>query len=426
MWLRSMLQVPRARDLVSVGELGLLVLPLLLAWASAGGNHVFVFGPAAAGRVRLIRRTEPAFDAYTTGPAPTRQAWLRQHFFRMAVFSPYWDDKLRWYPEADVYRDLYAIYTSSEVAVQHPEWILQDGNGTKLYIPWGCERGTCPQYAADVTSPAFRQWWISEAAVLLNKGYRGLWIDDVNMEFRICDGRGTFTAPVDPNTGAPMTWAHWREYVARFVAEIRAAFPNIEIIHNSIWFAGPLGIRDRDSQIQSQIAAANLLNIEFGVNDPNLTGGTGEWSLNALLAYIDRLHVANRGAIVDSVPAGGPGAEYALANYYLISNGSDALSSQAVNPDNWWPGFDTHLGRPLGPRTVWHGLMRRDFTGGMVLVNAPQNPTIRLILPAIYRDLKNAAVTEVTLPERHGAVLLSGTAGPFRVPPPVRRVEPQD
>ena len=39
---------------------------------------------------------------------------------------------------------------------------LRDGGGNKLYIPWGCSGGTCPQYAADVGNPAYRAWFIDQ------------------------------------------------------------------------------------------------------------------------------------------------------------------------------------------------------------------------------------------------------------------------
>lgn len=218
-------------------------------------------GPAA-GLVKFVRSTNDSLNLYLTAPNLSVQNWLHNNFWRMLVYSPYFDNKLSWYPNGWVYLDAYAIYTSSGVGNQHPEWILKDASGNRLYIPWGCSAGACPQYAGDISSASFREWWIAQAEQLLSHGYKGLFIDDVNMEFRIGNGAGTFVNPIDPNTGLPMAWDAWRQYMATFMTQVRNAFPKIEIVHNAIWYAGPSGVRDLDPSIQQEIAAANYINIE--------------------------------------------------------------------------------------------------------------------------------------------------------------------
>ena len=232
------------------------------------------------------------------------------------------------------------------------------------------------------------------------------------MEFLVSDGCGNLVVPIDPNTGTAMTWDNWRYYMAGFMQQIRSAFPSIEIVHNSVWYAGPDGIRDQDPYIQQQIAAANYQNIEFGVNNPDLTGGTGIGSLNSLLDYIDRLHVVNAAAIIGGIPLDTAAREYALANYFLVSAGLDAMDDMVTTPDNWWTGFEVNLGSPLGARTIWNNLLRRDFTGGIALVNPPQSSTITVDLPATYKRVDGTSVTSITLGASQGAVLLSsGTTG---------------
>ena len=363
-------------------------------------------GPAA-GVVQFVRSTNDSLNLYLTAPNLSVQDWLRGNFWRMLVYSPYFDNKLSWYPNGWVYLDSYAIYTSSALGNQHPEWILKDASGNRLYIPWGCSDGTCPQYAGDISNAGFREWWMAQAAQLLSHGYKGLFIDDVNMEFRVGNGAGAFVHPIDPNTGLPMKWNAWRQYMATFMTEVRNAFPNIEIAHNAIWYAGPSGVRDMDPSIQQEIAAANYINIEAGVNDPGLTGGDGQWSLNALLEYIDRLHAAGKGAVLDGVPLDAAGQEYALANYFLISSGSDALGNNTATPANWWKGFGVNLGAPLAVRTTWNGLLRRDFSNGIAVVNPPQSSTITATLPGSYQAVGGGPViTSITLGPSQGVVLV--------------------
>jgi len=324
----------------------------------------------------------------------------------MEVFSPHFDRNTSWYRDGLMYQDLYAIYKDDSLASQHPEWILKDASGNRLFIPWGCGGGTCPQYAGDISNPDFRHWWIDEAKRKLATGYKGLWVDDVNMEFRVSNGSGTQVAPIDRNTGAPMTWDNWRRYIAEFTEQIRRETTGYEILHNSIWYAGPSGVRDADPYIRRQISSADVINLEHGVNDPGLTGGTGIWSLRAVHAFVDRVHALGKAVVIDDFGNSTGEKEYALANYLLINEQADAIGNMSVTPDNWWPGYSVNLGNPLGQRQTWNNLIRRDFQGGMVLVNEPEAPTRTVTLPGTYRTVAGSPVTSVTLPAKAGIVLI--------------------
>jgi hypothetical protein len=360
--------------------------------------------PGSAGAVRFVKRTDPSFDRFTSSPTPQFAAWMRAKFWRSAVFTPYFDAQTAWYPQGWVYQDLYALYPGSQAVRDHPEWILRDERGRPLYIPWGCGGGTCPQYAGDVGDPSFRRAWIAVARRALDHGYKGMWIDDVNLEMRVGDGDERAVAPVDPRTGTTMTARAWRGYVAGFVEEIRRALPGAELVHNSIWFAVD-GVRDADPDVRRQIAAADFVNLERGVNDDGLTGGTGEWSLQAFLAFVDRVHAAGRAVVLDGGDDSPVGREYSLAAYLLISTGRDGLGLGSVTPDTWWPAFDADLGAPAGPRRSWQGLLRRDFVGGIALVNEPGAPARTVTLPAPMLTTDGRSVTSVRLAARSGAVL---------------------
>ncbi len=67
---------------------------------------------------------------------------------------------------------------------------------------------------------------------------------------------------------------------------------------------------------------------------------------------------------------------YGLAGYFLISSGRDALGNNpAGTPEDWWAGYDTDLGEALGGRyDLPNGVIRRDFSGGTVLLNTPDTP----------------------------------------------------
>ena len=379
--------------------------PLLLAACLLALSLVVRAGQP--GRVYYQRLATPDLDRWTNAPDAATQRWFRGHFFRMGAFTPYFDSRAVWFSNALVYRDLYGIPIDSRVSREQPEWVLHDSDGRRLFVPWNCNGTTCPQYAADVASPAFRAWWIAEARSILLRGYLGLWIDDVNTEFRVSDGTGRSVAPIDRVTGRPMVWTAWRNYVAEFVEQIRTAFPTAEILHNSIWFAGPNGIRDADSSIRRQIAAADNINIERGIaSDPGLSGGKGQWSVYALFDYIDRVHALGKGVTLEEYVLDRSAREYALAGYFLISSGKDRLGDASTAPSNWWSGYDVDLGTPLGSRSYRNGIFRRAFSQGLVLLAEPKLQPQTITLPTAFTTLDGVPVRSVTLAGHQGVVLI--------------------
>ena len=364
-----------------------------------------------AGTVHFVRSADSSFDSITTNASPETQAWLRAHMWRMMVWSPYFDEKTAWYPQGWMYDDAYAIYRESQLAAQHPEWILRDSAGNKLFIPFGCSGGTCPQYAGDISNPGFRHYWIEEARAHLAHGYRGLFVDDVNMEERVGNGTGAQVTPVGSG-GRAITPAAWRAYMTEFMTEIRAALPQAEIVYNALWFANA-DAGSSDPSIRQEIESANYILLERGVNDSGLTGGSGPWSVNALLTYVDEVHSLGRSVVMDGSAGDPHGMEYNLASYFLISTGNDALSGKGQTPSSWWQGFDVNLGQATGNRYPWSNVLRRDFSGGTVLVNPPGSATQTIALPSAMRDASGNSVTSVTLPAASGAVL---RGAPLRSP----------
>jgi hypothetical protein len=382
--------------------------------AKAGAAALFAFSLLSAaeqpqgnpGRVYFQRLSNPPLDRYLN---PDRKQWFRTHYFRMGVFSPFFDPKTSWYQNAVVYMNLYGVDPGTPILREHPEWILHDSGGHFLFIPFDCKNGTCARYAGDVASPGFRNWWIGEMKKVLSRGhYAGLWIDDVNMEFRVGDGYGKQSAPLDSTTGRPMTWNAWRDHVASFTEEIRRAFPKLEIIENPIWFAGPQPTRDKDPAIQRQLRTADSINIERGsASDQGLTGGTGQWSIHALLDYIDRVHAAGPGVTMEEYDLDSRNREYALAGYFLISSGKDRFGDGNSNPENWWRGYDVDLGAPLGPRVYRDGVYSRAFSRGMVLLGEPGLASQTVQLPSAFITLEGTTpVRSIHLSARQGVILL--------------------
>jgi hypothetical protein len=301
--------------------------------------------------------------------------------------------------------DSYAIYRGSTLLNQHPEWLLRDREGNALFIPWGCSNGTCPQYAADISSQSYRNWWIQQAKRLMATGYKGLWIDDVNLVMQVGDGYGHNVAPIDRATGLRMTAKAWEKYFADFMTQVRQAIPKAEILHNSIWFAGS-GARGSDPYVQQEIKAADWINRESGISDAGITGDNGPWSVQEFFRFVDIVH--SLGAQID-IQEFRMNGEYGVAGYFLVSDGKDAFGAD-IAPDNWPAVLDVELGNPQGPRYGWKGLIRRDFADGMVLLNPPGKSSVTVNVEGAYVDSHGSTVSRVTLAGKQGIVLIGKPA----------------
>ena len=383
-----------ARAMRRLAVTALLCCSVLAPAAQAAGGD--------AGRVRLMQHAASDFDVFTRNPTAEQQKWMRDHYARMKTWSPYFDSRLDWYPNAWAYRDAYAIYRTSAGASEHPEWILKDASGNKLYIPFGCSGGTCPQYAADIGNPAFRAQWIADARATMAEGYKGLYIDDVNMDWRVGDGAGRSVYALDPRTGRQMNLATWQRYMADFMEEVRAAFPGKEIVHNAIWYSPD------SPDVRRQLRAADIVGLERGFNDDGLTNGDGRWGWRTFVDLIDRVHADGDRVLLDADADTHAGRLYGLAAYLLVGNGRDFMGNgSAARPDDYWKGYDVELGDPVGKRYVFDGVWRRDFERGSVFVNEPDEPRRSVDLAsANLRDIGGERHQTLSLGPAAGAVLL--------------------
>src|SRR3954462_15503525 len=89
---------------------GAAIVALLCAAAAMGRPE----GPVArldpAGVGHYAQPATSSFARYSRRPGARRQAWMRAHYWRMRAYSPYFDSRTHWYPNAWFYRDAYALY----------------------------------------------------------------------------------------------------------------------------------------------------------------------------------------------------------------------------------------------------------------------------------------------------------------------------
>lgn len=380
-----------------------LVLGLLLAFAAPAAPAPRA-ASAAAGSVHFAKDGGRAFDRFTRSPSRAQKAFMRRHYSRMVVFSPYFNRRLRWFPRAWAYRDLYGMFPRSQLARRHPEWILRGRSGHKLYVSFNCSSGRCPQFAGDITNPRFRRAWIRGARKIQRRGYRGIYIDDVNMIRRVGSGSGREITPISPRSHRAIGMRAWRRAVSRFTRQIRRAVPRLELVHNVIWFSP----HPRDRYSRTEVRSADVIALERGVNDAGLTGGGGKFGLTTFLRYVDWLHSRRRSVMFDEDAPDATRRDYGLAGYLLINDGGDFLASEPGNtPSRWWSGYEVQLGAPGGRRYRSRGLLRRDFANGFVLLNQPGHRTQTVDLGGSYQKPGGRGrVSTVTLGPATGAVLV--------------------
>ncbi len=352
---------------------------------------------AAAAPARLVR----AADAST----PAQQAFMNARFWRLRSAT-----SLGW--SANTWVTQHAFGLDPADAAAHPEWRLLDNTSQPVYVG--------SRVAADVGNAAFRTWWIAKAQAAVALGHRGLIVDDVFMERRFTTLAGASRTPIDPRTGVSMTEANWQRQMADFMVAVRAALPSTEIVHDVLWYKGDAG------DVLRELQAANAVSLDKGFNDASVVSGSSTYGYATLAGWLEREQARGGSVVLDSTSTGTTAAArvYGLAGYLLVNNGLSAIANDgATGPDSFWPGYDADLGAPLGARYSWSNVWRRDYAGGIVLVNEPYRSTRTLTIPDGYKDLDGVARTSVTLTGGSGIVLVPIPPVPTPTPTPEPPVE---
>jgi hypothetical protein len=361
-----------------------------MSGAMAPSRLIASFAVLAAGIAALPASADATPGSVTlvrTAGAPAtlaEQAFLRTHIWRMHGATAW--DAASW-----VRRSAYAL--DATTAAAHPDWVLKDAYGNKLYL------GAAP--AADFGNPAYRAWWIAQARTQVD-GVRGLYVDDVSMERRVTFSWGTTATPKDPRTNGSMTEANWQRYMADFMVELRAALPSAEIVHDVLWYKG-----DTAANVVRELGAADAVALEKGFNDPTITTWAGGRGWDALAAFVTRRQAAGTSVVLDGYAESADARLYGLATALLLDTGKTLLGNDAwTAPNRYWTGYDLDLGAPAGPRGIWQNVWRRDFEDGLVLVNPPGAPAVELAVGPDYVDLDGTPRDTLTLAGGQAMVLV--------------------
>lgn len=267
-----------------------------------------------------------------------------------------------WYPRAWNYIDSMAIYPGGSMT-----YALKDSTGNPVWM--GGYVGK--EYAADVGAPGWQQEIANRCKTAIGQGYKGVFLDDVNLAPGFSNTAGASVTPIHPRTGAAYDNTTWRNDFCTLLEAVRKAIPTAEICHNSVWFHSP-NHDAADASTQRQVKAADVICYERGFTDTGLATGTGSWSFDRYMKHMDNVHAA--GARVLLLAEGATTEQQAMFNLtcsLLVSQGGDyQFGKYGATPTAFWPTYKTDLGAAKSGRyQTPSGLWRRDFERGSVSVD---------------------------------------------------------
>src|ERR1700733_16011745 len=68
----------------------------------------------SSGKVRFVMRIDPSIDPFVGSGNPYYEQWIRTHWWRMMVYSTWFDNKTRWYSGGLLYKDCSGIYPAQQ------------------------------------------------------------------------------------------------------------------------------------------------------------------------------------------------------------------------------------------------------------------------------------------------------------------------
>lgn len=235
------------------------------------------------------------------------------------------------------------------------------------------------QWAANIADPI----WIARMTDWLlhqfGLGYEAVLFDDVNFGtivngqtvIPLVNSSGTYSVPVINN--APVTaTAQWfqlmSDYLKTVENEVTSIFKDVKFIHNTYW---------RDPGFDSGLSTGHAYMKEQGFMDPGITGGSGYFSLQELLNWMDMIHTKEKSILI--MEYDGSNQMYSLACSLLMTDGTDSWEGRGFTLDPQAQSIlDYDFSAPKGPRFKSDTLWFRFFDKGAVIVNEPGAPTVQI------------------------------------------------
>ena len=289
----------------------------------------------------------------------------------------------------------------------HPDWFLTGTNGERVnseYFP--------DSWLMDVGNPGYQQQWLSDVSTDLRaNGWDGVFVDDTDASIAWhLHGRSLARYPTD---------AAWRQATRSMLARVGPAVMSAGFLFvpnlSAPWAS------DYDAQatwrdwLRFTSGAAQEYYTKWGTSSSSWFAGD-DWTFRQQFQAITE----QAGKIflgITYAPKGDARSMlYARANFLLFHDPKNrgALIYEATDPeaqDPYSSQWTADVGRPLGSRFKVGAAWRRNFAGGVVLVN-PSSASV---------TVKVSASRSVTLGPTSGAILRSLSPSSASAPQHVAR-----
>ncbi len=289
----------------------------------------------------------------------------------------------------------------------HPEWFLLDTQGRRVE-----SAHFSGVWLMDIGSRAYQDRWLANVASELRaKGWDGVMLDDTNYSpaWHLA-GRTLAKYPQDAQYASAT-----RSFLARVGPPLMAdgflVLPNVY----TVWPSGHDVWRD---WIQFTSGAVQEYWTKWGQEaSQHFTGA--DWSYRREFLRITqqagKVYLGITYAPLDDVRS----MRYARASFLLDWNGGPSALVFEPSPGGQDPYSDewtADVGMPLGPAYRVGQVWRRDFDGGVVLVN-PSTSAAAVELRGTFYTREGAAVSSISLRAASGLVLGSAPPPPDTTPP---------
>jgi hypothetical protein len=276
----------------------------------------------------------------------------------------------------------------------HPEWFLRDTNGRRVsWASWP------HSWQMDVGSRSYERAWARNVARDLRRHrWDGVFVDGISrtMQYRwYLNGRVLAKYPGSDDYARANT---------RFLLRVGPALRRRHLVVGNINDAG-LSLWRRWVRYLSGASKEWWTKADANRGSGMLTGADWRFQMR-LLSEAEARHkifIALAYGPADDLPA----MDYARASFLLFARGGRSAFSYAPvcgrEPDvaRW----REEIGSPRGNAARIGEAWRRDFTGGIAVVNPSSSASVTLALGASFVDPDGRVVTSVLLPPHTGLTL---------------------
>lgn len=319
------------------------------------------------------------------------------------IFITYY---ISFFRDTGVFGNDEAFHSLSYWKSVHPDWVLYRCDRTTPAYEFGN-----PNVPLDITNPAVIAWQVQTYAEPASKsGYDGIAADNVSLQNlsgacgSYVNGRWKqrYTGQVnDPQWSRDViTWLARMQQALHQLQHPLALIPNLS-------FANP-----NDAFTQQAV------NDSDGVLDESGFTGFGDTYLTdadwvQLIQFIESVQQQHKPYyIVNQFPLVGPfQVQWAVASYLMAKEHSSAVyisTIQGYGGNLWSQLYDIPIGDPTNSMYRIQGIYARNYSHGLILVNASSDVSYTMTLHHKYSDLYGTSMSgTITMPPHSGLVLLS-------------------